>query len=266
MARRVPNLMWRRPVGFAAACVAAALLAACAMLVGPSIAQTSDASTAAGDVEESEPVSIVPAAADFCYAVDMIPHHQQAVEMSEIVLAKDGIHDRTDALARWVATDQANEILMISDWIEAWRRDLTSKLAESASAAPAPADSHAAHSATSGSSEPTSAAAFSSADEIDAFVDCTLHAGASHGEAHTTMPGMMSDDEMQRLHDADGPTGQIIYLELMIPHHEGALSMSREVIVEGNNYFIAQLARHILDEQQREVQAMLSMIDDLSPE
>ena len=54
-----------------------------------------------GDTSEPDPTVIVGAFndADVMFATMMIPHHQQAVEMSQVVLEKDGVDERVTNLA-----------------------------------------------------------------------------------------------------------------------------------------------------------------------
>lgn len=58
--------------------------------------------------------------ADVTFAQMMIPHHEQAVEMSETLLAKDGIDERVRDLAMQIKDAQQPEIdqlrEMLSDW------------------------------------------------------------------------------------------------------------------------------------------------------
>lgn len=58
--------------------------------------------------------------ADVMFAQMMIPHHAQAVEMSDIVLAKDGIDDQVRSLAGAIREAQAPEIETMSGWLKAW--------------------------------------------------------------------------------------------------------------------------------------------------
>ena len=54
-----------------------------------------------------------------------------------------------------------------------------------------------------------------------------MHADHAHEAAR--MPGMLSAAEMQRLRDARGAAFDRLFLESMIQHHEGALTMVREL-------------------------------------
>lgn len=59
-------------------------------------------------------------AADEMFVTGMIPHHQQALEMAEMVLAKDGVDERVIELAERIKAAQQPEIDLMSSWLEAW--------------------------------------------------------------------------------------------------------------------------------------------------
>ena len=57
---------------------------------------------------------------DVMFAQMMIPHHQQAIEMSDILLAKDGIDAKVTELATQIKAAQAPEIAQMSGWLAGW--------------------------------------------------------------------------------------------------------------------------------------------------
>ena len=59
--------------------------------------------------------------ADVTFATDMIPHHQQAVEMATLADERAG-SDEVKALAAEIADAQDPEIRTMSDWLTAWGR------------------------------------------------------------------------------------------------------------------------------------------------
>ncbi|MBC7307387.1 MAG: DUF305 domain-containing protein, partial [Dietzia sp.] len=77
-------------------------------------ATTSVTDTATSDQEEEHSET------DVMFAQMMIPHHQQAIEMSEIILAKDGIPADVTALAEEIKAAQGPEIAQLTDWLEQW--------------------------------------------------------------------------------------------------------------------------------------------------
>lgn len=58
-------------------------------------------------------------AADVTFATDMLPHHAQAVEMSDLALGRD-TDARVQALARQIKAAQAPEIAAMSGWLTGW--------------------------------------------------------------------------------------------------------------------------------------------------
>ncbi|MGH3705369.1 MAG: DUF305 domain-containing protein, partial [Agromyces sp.] len=69
---------------------------------------------------ETEAPANAGAAADVMFAQMMIPHHEQALEMSGIVLAKDGLAPEVAALAEEIQAAQGPEIAQLEAWLEEW--------------------------------------------------------------------------------------------------------------------------------------------------
>ena len=61
--------------------------------------------------------------ADEMFVTMMIPHHQQAIEMSDILLAKDGVDARVVELAEQIKAAQGPEIDKMLGWLEDWGVD-----------------------------------------------------------------------------------------------------------------------------------------------
>ena len=59
-------------------------------------------------------------AVDEMFVMMMIPHHQQAIEMADIALAKDGVDPRVSDLAEQVKAAQGPEIERMLGWLEDW--------------------------------------------------------------------------------------------------------------------------------------------------
>lgn len=58
--------------------------------------------------------------ADVMFASMMIPHHQQAIEMSDMVLAKDGLDTSVTDPAQQIKDAQAPEIAQMQGWLAGW--------------------------------------------------------------------------------------------------------------------------------------------------
>jgi uncharacterized protein (DUF305 family) len=105
--------------------VAAAIaLAGCSTGTGPGSSGTSMPGMDHGS--SSAPAGSAPAAAaehnaaDVMFAQMMIPHHTQAVTMSEIILAKADIPAEVTALATQIKAAQGPEIETMTDWLTGW--------------------------------------------------------------------------------------------------------------------------------------------------
>ncbi len=59
-------------------------------------------------------------AADEMFAAMMVVHHEQALEMSEILLAKEGVPADVADLAKRIATAQGPEIERMNEWLTEW--------------------------------------------------------------------------------------------------------------------------------------------------
>jgi uncharacterized protein (DUF305 family) len=58
--------------------------------------------------------------ADVTFAQNMVPHHQQAIEMSDVILAKPGIDPRVVTLADQIKSAQGPEIQQMQAWLGQW--------------------------------------------------------------------------------------------------------------------------------------------------
>lgn len=62
-------------------------------------------------------------AADEMFVTMMIPHHQQAIDMADIVLAKTDIAPQVTALAQQIKDAQGPEIETMRGWLQDWGVD-----------------------------------------------------------------------------------------------------------------------------------------------
>ncbi|RXR22363.1 DUF305 domain-containing protein [Oerskovia turbata] len=60
---------------------------------------------------------------DTHFVAMMTPHHEQAVEMSKIILAVDGVSEPTRDLAQRILDGQTEEIGTMRGWADAWGMD-----------------------------------------------------------------------------------------------------------------------------------------------
>ncbi|MGV9194395.1 DUF305 domain-containing protein [Microbacterium sp. MC2] len=154
--------------------------------------------------------------ADEMFVTMMIPHHEQAIEMADQILAKDGIDERVVTLAEQIKAAQGPEIQTMKGWLEDWR---------------IPYD--------------------------DSMSDMGGMDGMDHGD------GMMSDDDMAALDAATGVEATRLFLEGMIGHHQGAVTMAQMVLNNGENPDVSALAQQIIDGQTAEITTMQDILATL---
>ncbi|WP_024795880.1 DUF305 domain-containing protein [Tomitella biformata] len=150
--------------------------------------------------------------ADVMFAQMMIPHHAQAVEMSDILLAKEGISEPMVTLAEEIKAAQAPELTELTGWLGQW-------------------------------GEPT---------EMPGM-----------GHDMSTMEGMLSEQDLQDLTDAQGDDASKLFLTQMIGHHEGAIGMAEDELADGQFPDALEMAQVIIDTQQQEIDVMRQLLTTL---
>jgi uncharacterized protein (DUF305 family) len=92
---------------------------------------------------------------------------------------------------------------------------------------------------------------------------------APHLHGGTLMPGMLTADEMTRLARAKDAEFDRLFLEGMIKHHEGALTMVRDLFATpgaGQEVSIFSFANDVDIDQRMEIQRMGQMLETLGKE
>ncbi len=195
----------------AATAIAAGLvLAACGSDNSTNTAGTTPATTTAPASTEADRHN----QADVTFAQGMIPHHRQAILMSDMVAAH-GTSAEVEALAEKIKKAQAPEIETMSGWLKAW-----------------------------GEKVPTG----------------TSMDGMGHGDGGSGMPGMMDDQDMNRLGNAKGNAFDTMFLTMMIGHHEGAIDMAKTEKKQGAYGPAKALADDIITSQTAEIAQMRTML------
>jgi uncharacterized protein (DUF305 family) len=91
---------------------------------------------------------------------------------------------------------------------------------------------------------------------------------AHHAHGAKLMPGMLTPEEMEGLADAKGTAFDRLFLELMIKHHQGALTMVENLLSEpgaGQDSDIFAFISDINADQSMEIARMGTMLKELSP-
>ena len=162
--------MIRRQVLTIGAAALAGLLTVTACSSGNQAATSSSTSAGTSAASSSAPAAQAHNQADVTFAQDMIPHHQQAVQMSDIILGKQGIDPRVVQLANQIKAAQGPEIQQMQGWLSQW-------------------------------GQPTMSMA-----------------------PGTVMPGMLADQDITALQNAQGADASKLFLTGMIQHHQGAIA------------------------------------------
>lgn len=77
---------------------------------------------------------------------------------------------------------------------------------------------------------------------------------------HGAMSSMMSGDQMNQLGQAAGAAFDRMFLQMMIIHHQGAVTMAETELTDGQYPDARRLAQRIIDAQQREITEMQALL------
>ncbi len=84
----------------------------------------------------------------------------------------------------------------------------------------------------------------------------------SDGHDMSSMDGMMTADQMDEMAAMTGADFDQMWLEMMIAHHEGAISQSETVKADGSNADVLLLADQIITAQQAEIAEMQALLQN----
>ncbi|KOU42892.1 DUF305 domain-containing protein [Streptomyces sp. WM6378] len=157
--------------------------------------------------------------ADVTFAQQMIPHHQQAIEMARLADGR-AADSEVKSLASAIEKAQDPEINTMKGWLKAWGKPLPS--------------------------------ASSSMGDMP---------GMNHGSSG--MPGMMSDQDMSDLKSAKGRDFDKKFAQLMIGHHQGAVTMAKDEQKNGGNPEAKRLAGNVIAAQNAEIEQMNKIVGRL---
>ncbi|MET9595570.1 DUF305 domain-containing protein [Streptomyces sp. NPDC006516] len=77
---------------------------------------------------------------------------------------------------------------------------------------------------------------------------------------HSAMPGMATDKQIEQLRAARGKAFDTLFLELMITHHQGAVTMATEALADGNNVLVEEMANDVVAQQTVEIDRMRGLL------
>ena len=75
--------------------------------------------------------------------------------------------------------------------------------------------------------------------------------------------GMMSEQDMAALRNAQGIEASRLFLTQMIEHHKGAIAMAQTELNSGQFSPAVELARSVVSSQQKEIDTMQQMLGSL---
>ncbi|MFD0339777.1 DUF305 domain-containing protein [Streptomyces sp. NPDC127117] len=158
--------------------------------------------------------------ADVKFAQQMIPHHQQAIEMAKLADGR-AADPEIKKLATAIEKAQDPEINTMKGWLTSWGKPLPSS---------------------------------SAMDDMP---------GMDHGPDGSGMPGMMSGKDMGDLAAAKGKDFDKKFAQLMIGHHQGAVTMAEDEQKNGADAEAKKLAGAVVTAQIAEIEQMNKIIDRL---
>lgn len=156
------------------------------------------------------------------FARDMATHHAQAVDMSFAVLDNAG-DEEVRTLATDIIVTQSTQRGVFMGWLQQWKLPQASVRPRMAWM---PGHNHAVRA----------------------------------GNGTVLMHGMATDAEVQRLRDAHGVAAEVLFLQLMIRHHEGGIIMARALMDLTDRREVAQMAKSIDEGQRAEIAHMKAML------
>lgn len=205
----------------------ALVVAALARMAPPAIAQDSTATRPAAGLHARATAS----PADIAFVQGMIHHHAQAVEMSALIPSRTQ-RQELHLLGERITVSQRDEIQMMQQWL----RD-------------------------------HGAAVDDGAGPPGAMAAEPRHAGhGAHAASDSLMPGMLAPAEMQALAAASGTAFDRRFLEGMIKHHQGALTMVRALLAQPGAARQPQLYEFASDidaDQRAEIARMRALLATL---
>ncbi len=100
-------------------------LAGCSTATNGGSMEGMDHGSSAMSTTQTQAIGAGHNAADAMFAQMMMPHHAQAVEMSDIMLAKSGLDAKVTTLAENIKSAQGPEIATMTSWLNAWGEPTT---------------------------------------------------------------------------------------------------------------------------------------------
>lgn len=81
---------------------------------------------------------------------------------------------------------------------------------------------------------------------------------------HLEHMGMATPEELEDLSAAEGTAFDVLFLQLMIEHHQGAVDMATDVLINGSDAVLQQMATDMLTTQYTQILQMEAMLADMT--
>jgi uncharacterized protein (DUF305 family) len=177
---------------------------------------------------------------DAGFARDMITHHEQAVQMA-IIMENASADPQITTLAFDIETSQTFQEGQMNGWLDSW--NLTRQTKQPMMAWMSGDDGM---SGMDMSTPSTSTSASTASDPT--------------GENTSLMPGMATPAQMTQLENATGTAQDVLFLQLMLRHHQGGIEMAQYAAAHAAEPYVAALAKNMASIQTREVVLMQQML------
>ncbi len=173
----------------------------------------------------------VPAAdsVDVGFSQDMTVHHNQAIDMAAVALTNTR-DPQVRSLAFDMLTSQQNQVGQMQGWLALWDQ------------APVSTDGY---------------MGWMSSEEHDHSMPGMMP--DDHGSV-AAMPGMATTEDLAALRQATGPAVDVKFLQLMLRHHQGGLSMMEYAADDGQTPALVRLAQSMISTQEGEAALMEQML------
>jgi uncharacterized protein (DUF305 family) len=193
-------------------------------------------------LEDSRPADPTAGSVDVGFCQDMTVHHNQAIEMAAIAVTSSQ-DQYVRNLAYDILTTQQNQLWQMEGWLTMWGQP------------PLPSGPYMAWMSDHGGHSHGA-----TSDEHDDSENMTGSAGM------TMMPGMASSEDLANLRAATGVEQDVLFLQLMLRHHEGGLPMMEYGAQYASESVVRGLAQKMVDTQTSESQLMTSMLAERGAE
>jgi uncharacterized protein (DUF305 family) len=172
---------------------------------------------------------------DAGFARDMSRHHLQAVEMANLALTRSQDAE-VQRLAFDISSTQTNQVGRMQGWLSLWGLPLTSSEVMAWMDDPA------------------------MGGHDMAGHDMAAMSGTAAADDGAVMPGMATETELSRLRALSGTPFDVLFLQLMIRHHEGGLEMAQYGEQHAAEPAVRGLAGSIVAAQTAETATMEQML------